>query len=29
MYRGRIVTEMPRADASEEVLGPWMTGAAT
>lgn len=27
MYRGKIVTEMPRADASEEVLGPWMTGA--
>ena len=27
MYRGRIVTEMPRAVASEEVLGPWMTGA--
>ena len=29
MYRGRIVTEMPRADASEEVLGPWMTGASS
>ena len=29
MYRGRIVTEMPRAQASEEVLGPWMTGAAS
>ncbi len=27
MYRGRIVTVMPRADASEAVLGPWMTGA--
>lgn len=27
MYRGRIVTEMPRSAASEEVLGPWMTGA--
>ncbi len=27
MYRGRIVTEMPRAEASAEVLGPWMTGA--
>ena len=27
MYRGRIVTEMPRANASEEVLGRWMTGA--
>ncbi|MCY7299096.1 MAG: hypothetical protein LH616_07790 [Ilumatobacteraceae bacterium] len=29
MYRGRIVTEMPRAEASEEVLGPWMTGAVS
>ena len=29
MYGGRIVTEMPRASASEEVLGPWMTGAAS
>ncbi|MES3034707.1 MAG: ABC transporter ATP-binding protein [Gemmatimonadota bacterium] len=29
MYGGRIVVEMPRADASEEVLGPWMTGAAS
>ena len=27
MYRGKIVTEMPRSVASEEVLGPWMTGA--
>ena len=27
MYRGRIVTEMPRAEASEDVLGSWMTGA--
>ena len=27
MYRGKIVTEMTRADASEDVLGPWMTGA--
>jgi general nucleoside transport system ATP-binding protein len=27
MYRGRLVTEMPRAEASEDVLGPWMTGA--
>ncbi len=27
MYRGKIVTEMPRAAASEDVLGPWMTGA--
>jgi len=29
MYRGRIVTVMPRAEASEEVLGPWMTGAVS
>jgi general nucleoside transport system ATP-binding protein len=29
MYCGRIVTEMPRDDASEEVLGPYMTGAST
>ena len=27
MYGGRFVTVMPRAEASEEVLGPWMTGA--
>jgi simple sugar transport system ATP-binding protein len=27
MYGGRIVTVMPRADASESSLGPWMTGA--
>jgi ABC-type uncharacterized transport system ATPase subunit len=27
MYRGKLVTEMPRADASESVLGEWMTGA--
>ena len=27
MYGGRIVTTMPRADANEEVLGPYMTGA--
>ncbi len=27
MYGGRIVTVLPRRDASEEVLGPWMTGA--
>jgi ABC-type uncharacterized transport system ATPase subunit len=27
MYGGRFVTVMPRAAASEEVLGPWMTGA--
>lgn len=29
MYRGKIVTEMPRAHASEDVLGPWMTGATS
>ena len=29
MYRGRLVTQMPRSEASEEVLGPWMTGATT
>jgi hypothetical protein len=28
MYGGRIVTILPRAAASEEVLGPLMTGAA-
>jgi simple sugar transport system ATP-binding protein len=28
MYGGRLVTTLPRADASEEVLGPYMTGAA-
>ncbi len=27
MYRGKVVTEMPRAEASEAVLGEWMTGA--
>jgi ABC-type uncharacterized transport system ATPase subunit len=27
MYGGKFVTVMPRADASEEVLGPYMTGA--
>ncbi len=27
MYRGKLVTDMPRADASEAVLGEWMTGA--
>jgi simple sugar transport system ATP-binding protein len=27
MYGGRFVTVMPRAQASEEVLGPYMTGA--
>jgi general nucleoside transport system ATP-binding protein len=29
MYRGTLVTEMPRAEASEAVLGPYMTGATT
>ena len=28
MYGGRIVHVVPRAEASEESLGPWMTGAA-
>ncbi|HTI64220.1 MAG TPA: ABC transporter ATP-binding protein [Gemmatimonadaceae bacterium] len=28
MYGGRLVTIVPRADATEEVLGPYMTGAA-
>jgi simple sugar transport system ATP-binding protein len=28
MYGGRIVAVMPRSAASEEVLGPYMTGAA-
>ena len=27
MYGGRFVTVMPRGAASEEALGPWMTGA--
>lgn len=27
MYSGRFVTVLPRAEATEEVLGPWMTGA--
>ena len=27
MYGGRIVTTMPRSEANEEVLGPFMTGA--
>ena len=27
MYGGRIVVTLPRAEASEEVLGPYMTGA--
>jgi general nucleoside transport system ATP-binding protein len=29
MYGGKLVTVLPRASASEEVLGPYMTGAAT
>jgi len=29
MYRGRFATVLPRAQASAEVLGPYMTGAAT
>ncbi|HKG92789.1 MAG TPA: ATP-binding cassette domain-containing protein, partial [Gemmatimonadaceae bacterium] len=28
MYNGRFVALLPRAEASEEVLGPYMTGAA-
>ena len=28
MYRGRLVATMPRAEASEEALGPLMTGAS-
>jgi len=28
MYRGRIATVLPRAQASPDVLGPYMTGAA-
>jgi len=27
MYGGKIVTVLNRADASEEILGPFMTGA--
>jgi simple sugar transport system ATP-binding protein len=27
MYRGKLVTEMPRAAATDAVLGEWMTGA--
>ena len=27
MYKGRFATVLPRAEASEEVLGPYMTGA--
>jgi hypothetical protein len=26
MYGGRFVTVLPRREASEEVLGPYMTG---
>ena len=29
MYGGKLVTVLARRDASEEVLGPYMTGAAT
>jgi simple sugar transport system ATP-binding protein len=29
MYRGRFATVLPRAEASAEVLGPYMTGAAS
>ncbi|MEO7456158.1 MAG: ABC transporter ATP-binding protein [Gemmatimonadaceae bacterium] len=29
MYGGRFVTVLPRADASPDVLGPYMTGAET
>ncbi|MBC7894940.1 MAG: ABC transporter ATP-binding protein [Cytophagaceae bacterium] len=28
MYGGRLVKILPRAEASAEVLGPWMTGAS-
>jgi hypothetical protein len=28
MYEGRFATVIPRSGASEEVLGPYMTGAA-
>jgi simple sugar transport system ATP-binding protein len=28
MYGGRLVITLPRAEASAEVLGPWMTGAS-
>jgi simple sugar transport system ATP-binding protein len=28
MYGGRLVTVLPRSQASEEILGPYMTGAA-
>jgi hypothetical protein len=27
MYRGRFATVLPRAEASADVLGPYMTGA--
>jgi simple sugar transport system ATP-binding protein len=29
MYGGRLVAVLPRVQASEEILGPYMTGAAT
>ena len=29
MYEGKFATVLPRAQASESVLGPFMTGAAT
>jgi ABC-type uncharacterized transport system ATPase subunit len=28
MYEGRIVVVMPRAAASQQALGPYMTGAS-
>jgi len=28
MYGGKFVTVLPRAEASAEVLGPFMTGAS-
>jgi simple sugar transport system ATP-binding protein len=28
LFRGRIVALLPRSEASAEVLGPYMTGAA-
>jgi general nucleoside transport system ATP-binding protein len=29
MYGGKLVATVPRVDASADVLGPYMTGAAT
>ncbi|MBL8958726.1 MAG: ABC transporter ATP-binding protein [Gemmatimonadetes bacterium] len=29
MYGGKLVVTLPRAEASAQVLGPWMTGAMT